>query len=218
MLQAFIFQNECHSPYRTTDSYYLISFNTETAALRQHTFNQVVMKMKTAEPLLSILNVIWVVDDMFWLAVAVSFDFLFTCTYLERLAECFVQCAISGLLLTSLMYRASWNPAGKVYAERSYFSHLDHHWPFHKIVLSNLSKIAVLMVETESEVVLLPWFVFVSMLRMLMMHVGGGDSVVAGVARLGVFFRHILRLVYGVFWPAFLLECSMKIWHSLEQS
>ena len=45
--------------------------------------------MKTAEPLLYTVNVIWVVEDLFWLAVAVSFDFLFTPTYLERLAGCF---------------------------------------------------------------------------------------------------------------------------------
>ena len=34
-------------------------------------------------------NVIWVVEDLFWLAVAVSFDFLFTRTVFERLAGCF---------------------------------------------------------------------------------------------------------------------------------
>ena len=45
--------------------------------------------MKTAEPLLYALNVIWLVEDLFWLAIAMSFDFLFTCTYLERLAGCF---------------------------------------------------------------------------------------------------------------------------------
>ena len=35
-MRAIIFQNYCHSPYRTTDSYYFISFNTETAALPQY--------------------------------------------------------------------------------------------------------------------------------------------------------------------------------------
>ena len=41
------------------------------------------------EPLLYTVNVIWVVEDMFWLAVAVFFDFSFTRTDLERLAGCF---------------------------------------------------------------------------------------------------------------------------------
>jgi len=30
LLQAIIFQNYCHSPFRTTDRNYFISFNTET--------------------------------------------------------------------------------------------------------------------------------------------------------------------------------------------
>ena len=37
LLRDIIFQNYCHSPYRTTDCNYCISFNTETAALQQHT-------------------------------------------------------------------------------------------------------------------------------------------------------------------------------------
>ena len=37
LLRAIIFQNDCHSPHRTSDSSYLISFDTETASLRQYT-------------------------------------------------------------------------------------------------------------------------------------------------------------------------------------
>ena len=40
------------------------------------------------EPQLFSVNVIWVVEDLFWLAVTMSFDFLFTRTYLEKLAGC----------------------------------------------------------------------------------------------------------------------------------
>lgn len=40
------------------------------------------------EPLY-VVNVIWVVEDVYWLAVDVSFHFLFNCTYLEQLAGCF---------------------------------------------------------------------------------------------------------------------------------
>ena len=35
------------------------------------------------------VDVIWAIEDLFWLAVAMSFDFLFTYTYLERLAGYF---------------------------------------------------------------------------------------------------------------------------------
>ena len=80
LLQAIIFQNYCHSPYRTTDSNYCISFNTETAALTIYcswTAN-CGWEMKTAEPLLYAIHVIWMIKDLFWLIVVMFSDFLFT--------------------------------------------------------------------------------------------------------------------------------------------
>ena len=40
-------------------------------------------------PLLYAINAIWVVVDLFWLAVAMSFDFFIHLHILERLAGCF---------------------------------------------------------------------------------------------------------------------------------
>ena len=99
----------------TTDSSYFTSFNTETAALPQYTAKP---GCQAAAGLYAV-HVIWVLEDLFWLAVAVSFDFffLFTRTYLERLAGCFSSMCRFRFALD----------VGEVYTKRSHFSHLDHH-------------------------------------------------------------------------------------------
>ena len=53
--------------------------------------------MKTAEPLLYTINVIWVVEDLFWLAIAVSFDYYSLAHALKGSPGALVQCAVSGL-------------------------------------------------------------------------------------------------------------------------
>ena len=90
----------------------------------------------------------------------------FAGTYRERLAGWFSSMCRFKFAVDVVDYGfASWNPAGKIYTKTYDFSHLDHHWPFHIIDLSNRMK------RPESEVVMLPSFGFSSMLRILMTHV-----------------------------------------------
>ena len=61
--------------------------------------------------------------------------FLFTCAYLERPAGCFSSICHFRFAVVDL--RSCFFKPSKDNTKRSDFSHLDHHWPFHKIVLSN---------------------------------------------------------------------------------
>ena len=86
------------------------------------------------ELLLYAVNEIWVVEDLFWLTVAVSFDFLFTHAYLERLAGCFSS--MCGFRFAGVDVQSSFlKPGGQS------FSHLYITDLFIKIVLSNQTKL-----------------------------------------------------------------------------
>ena len=61
--------------------------------------------MQLGEPLLYTVNVICVVEDLFWLLCRLIFYLL--AHTLKRWPGALVQCAVSGLLLTLLMYRVA---------------------------------------------------------------------------------------------------------------
>ena len=160
-------------------------------------------------------DVIWVVEDLFGLIVACLLIFYSLTHTLKGLLGALVQCAVSGLLLTLLLCGvASWNPAGKVHTKRSDFSYLDHHWPFHKIVLSNHMKMLYLWWRQilSLHLFLPPRFAF-------WWHMQRCDSVVAGVARLGFFPLHIkacLQCVLTAFSPGRLYGNLALSWTKLN--
>lgn len=80
------------------------------------------------ELLLYVITAIWVAEYMYWLAVAVSFNFYSLAITFNSELGALVNCTISGLLLL-----LETKPKKKI-------SHLDHHWPFHKNLFSNHTK------------------------------------------------------------------------------
>ena len=157
--------------------------------------------MKTVEPLLYVVDVIWVVEDLFWLAVAVSFDFLFTHTYLEGLAECFSsvvpfqvccwRCWCMELLLET--QRAKFIQKGRIFPT----------WTITDLFIKLFYVIIRRCRINGGGRVRCCLHLFLSPCLACWWRMQWCDSVVAGVVRLGDFPR---------------LERSMEIWHSLEQS
>ena len=106
--------------------------------------------MKTAEPLLYTVNVIWVVEDLLWLSCLLIF-YLVAHTLKVDVRSCFLRAG------QSLHKRVRFFPTG---------SSLTFSLNCFKLSYKD----AVFMVVAKTEVVLLPSFVFASMLSMLMMY------------------------------------------------
>ena len=146
-------------------------------------------------PLLYAVNTIWVVEDLFWLTAAVSFEFVFIHTFLERLAGCFSSMCHFRFAVDVDVWSCFLKPGRQSLHKNVRFSHLDHHWSIQKTVLSNQTK--------------MPWWgqslryccclhLFLPPCFAFWWHMQQCDSVMAGVARLGVFPLHIKACLWCV--------------------